>query len=555
LGEQDRNVVNVNVEICQKVDPLSTDRLAGEKGAFWNSDRNNWMPPKAANGFGMGRDAENSCDRENLESDGRLGLADGFGDLGGKPSPSGGAHFNQFMKSKNNSACNNGNFFLESTGLDVEFFEGQGFGLENQENSNKKSMVMNLQNRDEQIRQPSLDLENFQKKYQIKLDSRQSKQLVYPDENCNAKYFPSSKPQEPQNCDPNSQNCEPSQNPQNAHDTSFYFMAPRNEAQCLTPEIFNRSKSHNIVFEDQAKQRKAAYLAKLEKDCLGRRQKRSTEMQVLEQNLKRTPKHSQKGDSSFVGNATPCDRSFSNFGERRQLATRRHGDLDKQVREKRRIEREIKKLERSGANDYLTYKDKRDVENQSYLARNVQKLDSFDNSQVQAQIFTTEAFLYGKKVQKENEKRRDNVMVSSQVNKEKQKYEDSYKNWELKSQLYGTELQKQIHEKKLKLVKENFENKENKSFVGSFHAGGKTPEKITAYNRPNKILQSKLRNYSDIMKDKENCAKRAITPKPRVAGGTGVRVSKAQPKKIDIGKNLVAKDLYNELRFQITGKN
>jgi major membrane immunogen (membrane-anchored lipoprotein) len=141
------------------------------------------------------------------------------------------------------------------------------------------------------------------------------------------------------------------------------------------------------------------------------------------------------------------------------------------------------------------------------------------------------------------------------VNKEKQKYEDSYKKWELKSQLYGTELQKQMHEKKLKLSKENFENKENKSFVGSFHNGGKTPEKITAYNRPNKILQSKLRNYSEIMKDKENCAKRAITPKPRVAAVLGVLVSKAQPKKIDIGKNLVAKDLYNELRFQITGKN
>ena len=387
------------------------------------------------------------------------------------------------------------------------------------------------------------------------MDSRQSKQLIYPDDNCNAKYFPSSKVQDPQDCRPQPQNCEPSSIPQDVPNTSFHIMAPRNESHCATPEIFNRSKSHNIVFEDQAKQRKAAYLAKLEKDCLGRRQKRSTEMHVLEQNLKKTPKHSQKGDSSFIGNVTPCDRSFSNFGERRQLAARRHGDLDKQIHEKRRIAREIKKLERSGANDYLMYKEKRDVENQSYLARNTQKLDSFDNSQVQAQIYTTEAYLYSKKAQKENEKRRDNVMVSSQVNKEKRKYEDSYKKWELKSQLYGTELQKQIHEKKLKVVKENFENRENRSFVGSFHAGGKTPEKITAFNRQNKILQSKLRNYSDIMKDKENCAKRAITPKPRVAGGTGIATRKVQPKKIDIGKNLVAKDLYNELRFQITGKN
>ena len=148
LGEHDRNVTNVNLEICQKTDPLSTDRLAGEKEAFWNSDRDHWMPPKADIGLSIGRDADSLGDRENLESDARLGLADVFGDLGNKPSPTGGFRFNQFMKSKNHSACKNGNFFVESTGLDVESFEGQEFGFENQENSDKKSVVVNLQNRD-----------------------------------------------------------------------------------------------------------------------------------------------------------------------------------------------------------------------------------------------------------------------------------------------------------------------------------------------------------------------------------------------------------------------
>ena len=142
------------------------------------------------------------------------------------------------------------------------------------------------------------------------------------------------------------------------------------------------------------------------------------------------------------------------------------------------------------------------------------------------------------------------------VNKENNKVNEENVNLSYRQKVLQCELQKQIQEKQLKREKDNFE--ERNSRLNDFSIGNENARSVNRLgevDKNNEIQKSKYRKYDvdgKVVKgkgDKENC--RSLTPKNNRAKGNGRKRGVKKPK--DIGKNQVAKDLFNELKQQIAG--
>jgi len=306
----------------------------------------------------------------------------------------------------------------------------------------------------------------------------------------------------------------------------------------------------DIGYEYRIK-RKDNFLTKLEKDCDRRRLRK--EPNTRSSNLISKDKVENQKESlrqQNLNSYNEIEKQGLHYKlEKQKVINKRMKELDNQIKEKRKLKNELKKISDLGTNDFLSYKDQKDRENTEILHQNIKKPELFDNSIVQKQIKLTEEFLECKKKTKQVEKKFDADVMKKNMSKEDldHEYEALTKNY--KQKILQNDLVRQMMEKSDIKKKEVIRDR---SQSNNFGIGKKTPEKFSHVDRNNNILKSKFRNQNqkENVSNKENARKKtSVSPLNRPKPKTKVR---AVPQK-DIGKNLVAKDLFNELRQQMTG--